>query len=175
MGSFVVYIVIAGIVSYIFKLISGFVLGGPILLWIAMSDKPCEELFESRPRLLLTLGVFNHATSGALYAFVIYAFSLYFVNHMGGNYWLYFSLSIVWALVAFSEVSGMLDVFFLACVCGIPVLWFAGPYFLLALWIILLIVFIPVYFKRSESVMSMYKRTPLIPEDSKETNLDNYL
>lgn len=157
-GQAILYLVLAGIISYIFKRIVGTVMGGPLLLLATVSNSSFEELFERNPRLFIAIGVFNHATAGALYALLIYAFSAYFVYVLGGNYWLYFVLSVIWAFIALGEASGMIDVFFFACVCGVPLLWFAGASFLLALWIILLLVFIPVYFKRNKLFIAMYKR-----------------
>ena len=154
MISLILYLVAAGIVSYIFKIIAGFLAGVPVMVWSAITGKELHNLFEERPRSFLFLGVFNHATIGVLYAFLIHAFSSYFVYALSGNYWLYFVLSVLWAFVAFGEISGMVDVFFFACVCGVPVLWFAGPYFLLALWILLLIVFVPIHFKRNGLIIA---------------------
>lgn len=126
MLTFIIFLLLAGITSYLFEMVAGFIFGIPLLIYIAFTQENEESFLVNHPVLVFIVGVFNHALIGALYAFVIFSFSLYFINHYEGNFWLYCVFSILWSLVPLSRITGFLGVFFVSCTLGIICLWFLG-------------------------------------------------
>lgn len=122
---YIFYLLAAGIIATIFKLVVGLVMGLPAAGVIALT----KMKFETHPRLFTIIGVINHTIAATLYALVIFIFTYNFAYSYGGNAWFYMIASVLWGTTVVAGSGIFYKTMLAICTLGLIAAWYGYSIF----------------------------------------------
>lgn len=114
MLTFIIYIVIAMVASWIFKFVAGIIEVLSMSFFGLFTDN-IEKNIELKPRRFFTVLILKNAIISLLNAFVIMWVTGYMILNYDVNYWLYVIASLIWSLNILTYLSITPMVAFLTC------------------------------------------------------------
>ncbi len=152
MITYFLYIVMAMVTAWVFKIAAGIIFGIPTFIFsllLGLQGIEIDEAFERHPRRFVLLGILNHSIIGAFYGFVIFLVTVNYLLYYGGNFWLYAITSVLWSLTIISGASAFYGTILAPCTLGLILAWlgfsFLGP---IIIWVITILISIPYYMGR---------------------------
>jgi hypothetical protein len=143
--------------GWIFKFLAG--LFETILLFPLFGFKPehMEMVLEKRPRRFITVVILKNVIIGLANSIMIITICSRFVVEYEGNYWLYFSLGVLWSLFILSDKQAFNGVFFWPSTVNFILMWFGfGWISILVIGLLTFFISIAYYYGRIGALQQYY-------------------
>lgn len=137
---FIRYLVVAGIIAFVFKLTMS--LFGAGVAWLVftlfgLKNRDPDVVLLEHPKKFVTYGVFLNTTIGVVYAIIIEIVTEWWIYDRGGASWLYRTLSFVWAVSVITGAEAFVGTLLTSCFVTLLLLWFRlGMFAPLLTWFI---------------------------------------
>lgn len=167
---FVVFLVSAFFLGWLFRFAAGIFESILIFPLFGLRKGGIERSFETKPKRFITAIIIKNVIIGLSHSIYVLAVIYYFVYTYDGNYWLYFSMGVMWSFYIISYNNAFVGIYFWTSVINYILMWFGfGQFSIPILGVLTLIVSLSYYYGRIGMFRQAYGEVSSSAEDYSES------
>jgi hypothetical protein len=167
MWLFIGFLIVGAISGWIFKLVAAIFESIIIFPLFGFRGQSLGNAFLTKPKRLITVVIFKNVIIGLVNSLMILTVCYRFVVEYEGNYWLYFSLGVLWSLFIITDKSAFSGVFFWPSTVNFVLMWFGfGLISIIVVGLLTFAISLAYYYGRIEMMRQMYQDDDVIEVSS---------